>query len=1201
MAQFFSMNQFMQAVERALELGEVYQEIGDESLLEAEISAWQRLLPEPIFKQTPQDFQALTLGRAGQGFFNRYHNKKRLEDLVMTRQLFSEGLQHVTDPVVHATLLHSLGDVHTNLYRERGKLEDLEESIAYYRDAIVYLDPDDANWLAYLDDLGTALRDHYTHTGNLPSLDESIKTHRRVLDVATASSTNPAAYFNHLGVALLDRYHHVEQLEDLQEAVESFEQALQHAPLKSRPGYLSNLGNALTARSEHLNGMADLERGLQLHRKAVRLAPQEAYFRTNLGIVLGHYYIRTGQSQAIDESIALFETIIEETSRHSPDLPDYHVNLAMSLQYRYDGRVDQEDLQRAIRHYKTALELLSSSPPSAPEEQSPLVRDASARPNNLYCLAGVLLSSYVATGRVADLQEAIEWLRQALELFPATAISRQAESRRGLSNLLVHLYDRERKLQQLDEAIELAEYGTQHLDVHSPRLARMYGALGNALRHRYLAAHNPADIQQAIAAYRKAIAVSPADSPELSTLYNNLGNVLRNSYADFHNVQDLEEAITNYRLSLDANKGELATNDVVCFGNLGTLLFERYDLFHRREDLEEGRRRCEEGCRLGLQLVPEIARGTARPWGNREASMGNWDGAAQAYDYAVQAQERLYRVQLCQAEREGFLGEEREIYTRGAYVQARVGKLQEAVTTLEQGRAKRLGEVLERDHADLQRVGNPQAFQHLQDAANRLRQLEQAERDDWLIDPERGKFQRRVTVAPYEQIARAREDLEEAIKGIRQLPGLADFLRELTFPRIVEAALSAHPLAYLEITPWGSLLLLVRHANQEAEALFIDTFTERDLQELLSKMGEDLSFEGYVPALISHSQPGLSQALQALLPQVGHHLIGPLARRLHEIGATGITLIPVGRLSILPLHAARYERGGQETALIDEFDVTYAPSARVLNAALREAQQRTAPLHLLAVGDPATALPGPPRLLYARAEVEQIVSLLLPQTVTALYGSAATLGAVWEQLPQATIAHFACHGYFPALKPLDAELLLAHDTHLTLRALLNAGTHLLARLRMAVLSACESILTDYHQLPDEVIGLPAGFLQAGVPLVVGTLWSVHDKSTKLLMTRFYELCLRGDPHQGLAQQPPARALRLAQCWLRDLTQDELDAYEVASRGDRQLSTIEQIEQRKASSQPVRPYADPSYWAAFVYYGAPLTGHTAVGSQYELKP
>jgi CHAT domain-containing protein len=1196
MARFFSMDEFMYEVAQALEMGEAYEETHDESLLEVEIATWRCLLPEPIFKHTPQDFQALTFGRAGQSFFNRYHNKKRLEDLIMTRRLFSEGLQHVTDTSVHATLLHSLGDVLTNLYREKGKLEDLEESIAYYRDAIAYLDPDDANWLAYMDDLGTALRDHYTHTGNLPSLDESIKTHREVLSVATVSSSNPAAYFNHLGMALLDRYHHVERLEDLQEAVESFEQAVQHAPLDARPGYLSNLSNALSSRGEHLNEIADLERAIQLRREAVRLAPEEAYIRTGLGIDLGRYYTFTGQLQAIDSSIAIFQKIIEETPSLSPDLPDYHVNLAKSLQNRYDGLAHLENLQRAISHYRIALELLPSSGELAHKEQKPLVLDASARSSYSYNLAGALLFSYLATGRVAHLQEAIQWQREALRFLPATAVSSQAEYRRALSNLLLHLHNRERRLEPLNEAIKLAAYGTQHLDTHSPQLAKMYNALGNALRQRYLAAHDPADIQQTIAAYRKALAATKADSPEISNSYGLLGNALWNSYTDFHGLQELEEAIANHRLALDLYKGELAINRAAFLSNLGIPLLERYTLFHQQQDLEEARNICEEACRSG---APEIARGTARPWGNMEANMGNWDEAAQAYRYAVQAQEKLYQVQLLLIEREGLLGEESEIYARAAYILARVGRFQEAVTTLEQGRAKRLGEALERDRADLQRVEKVdlQAFRLYQDAASQLRQLERTERDDWLLDPEHGKVQRRGAVAPYEQISRAREDLEEAIKRIRQLPGLRDFLREPTFPSIVEAALPAHPLAYLVTSPWGRLILLVQHEKQEAEALFVDTFTDREPQKLLSSMSADLSFAEHVSALISRSRPKLSQALQAVLPQLGNHLIGPLARRLHEIGATGVTLIPVGQLSILPLHAARYERGGQETTLLDEFDVTYTPSARVLNSALREAQQRTAPFHLLAVGDPDTALPGPPRLIHAHAEVEQIVGLFPPQASTPLYESAATLDAVWEQLPQATITHFACHGYFDPMEPLNSELLLANKTHLTLRALLNAGPHLLAHLRTAVLSACESILTG-QQLPDEVIGLPAGFLQAGVPLVVGTLWSVHDESTKLLMIRFYELQLRGDPHQGLAAQPPARALRLAQRWLRDLTQDELDVYEVASRGDRQLATIEQIEQGKASLKPVHPYADPSYWAAFVYYGAPLAEHTAVGSQHE---
>ena len=54
------------------------------------------------------------------------------------------------------------------------------------------------------------------------------------------------------------------------------------------------------------------------------------------------------------------------------------------------------------------------------------------------------------------------------------------------------------------------------------------------------------------------------------------------------------------------------------------------------------------------------------------------------------------------------------------------------------------------------------------------------------------------------------------------------------------------------------------------------------------------------------------------------------------MGVKGVTLIPGGLLGLLPLHAARYYRDGQELCLLDEFDVTYAPSARALGAARRE-------------------------------------------------------------------------------------------------------------------------------------------------------------------------------------------------------------------------------------------------------------------------
>ncbi|WP_165904605.1 MULTISPECIES: CHAT domain-containing protein [Burkholderiaceae] len=45
--------------------------------------------------------------------------------------------------------------------------------------------------------------------------------------------------------------------------------------------------------------------------------------------------------------------------------------------------------------------------------------------------------------------------------------------------------------------------------------------------------------------------------------------------------------------------------------------------------------------------------------------------------------------------------------------------------------------------------------------------------------------------------------------------------------------------------------------------------------------------------------------------------------------------------------------------------------------------------------------------------------------------------------------------------------------------------------------------------PDEYLGLPAGFLQAGAPARVSSLWAVDDGSTALLTSRFHKNHSRG--------------------------------------------------------------------------------------------
>src|SRR5262249_12468477 len=78
----------------------------------------------------------------------------------------------------------------------------------------------------------------------------------------------------------------------------------------------------------------------------------------------------------------------------------------------------------------------------------------------------------------------------------------------------------------------------------------------------------------------------------------------------------------------------------------------------------------------------------------------------------------------------------------------------------------------------------------------------------------------------------------------------------------------------------------------------------------------------------------------------------------------------------------------------------------------------------------------------------------------------------------------------------------------------------------------QSNLTDFRRVPMELVGFPSGFMLAGVPGVIGTLWPVSDISTAVLLGRFYANLLQD-------RSEPALALNSAQQWLRDSTASEL--------------------------------------------------------------
>jgi CHAT domain-containing protein len=110
-------------------------------------------------------------------------------------------------------------------------------------------------------------------------------------------------------------------------------------------------------------------------------------------------------------------------------------------------------------------------------------------------------------------------------------------------------------------------------------------------------------------------------------------------------------------------------------------------------------------------------------------------------------------------------------------------------------------------------------------------------------------------------------------------------------------------------------------------------------------------------------------------------------------------------------------------------------------------------------------------------------------------------------------------------------------------------------------------------LPDEVVSLPTGLLQAGCAGVIGSLWQVPDESTLLIMSEFFRQWRQ-------RRTEPAEALRCAQQHVRDVTNRDLAASGAPGRASPPADP--RLVPAWARRQP---YAHPQAWAAFTYIGA----------------
>lgn len=253
----------------------------------------------------------------------------------------------------------------------------------------------------------------------------------------------------------------------------------------------------------------------------------------------------------------------------------------------------------------------------------------------------------------------------------------------------------------------------------------------------------------------------------------------------------------------------------------------------------------------------------------------------------------------------------------------------------------------------------------------------------------------------------------------------------------------------------------------------------------------------YGSTRVRNHLPTLTERTQKHLRSLYERLLKAIETK---IGDRHLVIVPHGPLHYLPFQALHDGDG----YVIERREVSVAPSAVVLQQCLGRLRHHFRNALLLGVADE--------QIQHVREELHGLNRVFA--NVKRFSDEAATTEVLRKNSVDVEVLHIACHAHFRSDNPLFSSLKLG-DGWFTARdayALkLNCG--------LVTLSACETGMNAVAA-GDELMGLVRGFLSAGSPTVMMSLWTIDDEATTELMVAFYDELAR--------TKSPATALRAAQ-------------------------------------------------------------------------
>ena len=996
---------------------------------------------------------------------------------------------------------------HANLLRNRYRLsgieDDLDKSIELYEEALGLTSEGDKNLPSILSNLAKALEDRYALRGKAEDLDKSIELYEEALALTGEGDKDRPALLKNLADELGKRYAMGEKLEDLDKRIECIEEALGSTSEGDEDRLISlfdlaaalGVRYALTAKSE------DLDKNIECIEEALALTGEgDKYLSrrtSNLAKATEDRYALSGKAEDLDKGIELYRealALIDEGDKGRPAMLN---NLAIALGDRYALKGKEEDLDNRIELHELALVLTAEAD--------------KGRPRRLSNLAVALGDRYALRGKAEDLDKRIELVEEALAL----TAERDKDRPMLLNNLAVVLeevYTLRGKSEYLEKSIELYEIALKLTEKGSKNHPRFLNNLANALVDRFMLKGKDEDLDNSIKLYEEALKLTAEGHKDRNRFVNNLAKALGDRYALRGKPEDLDKSIKLIEEAL-ALIPEGDKDRPILVNNLAATLGDRYAY----SNIDDDAIKAIEYYQLAIKLLndghtekPKIQRNL----GDLCVRVGNYLSALEAYEGMAASLEMLRSANPGKRDREKILSDYAHGFAQLVFCCIKLNEPEKALRYAEAAKSRALVDALHNQVTDISNLAtqdetlkaNLEELQKLQHEINwLLRQLGAGDENISWIDPNTSRFRR-----PLDEI---NADLKDKRAKEQELWEILE-KHSPVFAMTVSAP-PFHLQDALALADEENAALISYYQHSQGWIAFIVSKREFFIAELQGV--EDL-LETYQSAFSNLHSPFGKILLSCVLEEAWQVLIQPLQRWLPAEG-TNLVIAPFAGLHHLPFAAFTNPEGGR--CLVDHYCLKTITSLGTLRAMRNQAQiqaeVRTKNQEMTVVG--YASIPSSPSYLPAVEDEVNAISRLfsLPHP---LIGEDARINDVLTQAPGSHVLHFACHGMFDPKQPHHSGLML-EDGWLTVRDILIRMN--LSGTDMVVMSSCLSGLSRISQ-GEELTGLLTAFISARAKSVVGSLWSVDDRSTAELMVRFYELISKGWERSA--------ALREAQLFIR---------------------------------------------------------------------